>query len=565
MKKFFSFWLIALTLFGIGGGSSSAALTPNAEYTITVQKMNSNGTVSDYATTTATADGNGKLSFSLSSMPTNAEANFIVFIIRDANGNLVRKGFVPAPPVGRTNMVGINDLSTVQTNAVLAAGEAAGTDDPIAMAFLLVLLRSPEATENDAIVLAALGKDAIIGSGGFEGFLVDNGVTLAQLNTFKSKLIYNGTSGKKTIADLTASFKTAVDSGSTTTATEEMQKAGGFMADVFMDAAEAASIDFTLILAAHDAAGEVAGNATNQARMNQLSSSVKQSIEQSMSSFFRRIASVKVKSEYTNALSTLNASGSQVDNYLSAVQTMMAANANIDATYGEYFQNPDSYVSSHGTTHEAVRAVIDQAFQNSFGAFQTNITSSDAEITAMKANVASAFNINQSYLPSDFGTYRDFTGGTKNWPIPQVVMVNWMASIIAAGGSFEYTRDTLTIPSMIQSWMGNCSDNNYYEQMSCEANSGIWTPGRRTYNTPSSAFNAYLGLQEDIQIIEFSRYAIYQGSQPSREQQKQAKLTFQQRMAAAAGRISGTTDGTTSISDAQKHAVIKLLVQPSMN
>lgn len=565
MRKFFSFWLIAFTLLGISGGSAYAALTPNAEYTITVQKMNSNGTVSDYSTTTATADSTGKLIFSLSSMPTNAEANFIVFIIRDANGNLARKGFVPAPPVGSTNLVGINDLSTVQTNAVLAAGEAAGTDDPIAVAYLLVLLRSPEATENDAVVLAALGKDAIIGSGGFEGFLVDNGVTLAQLNTFKSKLIYNGTAGKKTIADLTASFKTAVDSGSAATATEEMQKAGGFMADVFMDAAEAASIDFTLLLAAHDAAGEVAGNATNQARMNQLSSGVKRSLEQSMSSFFRRIASVKVKSEYTNALNTLNASGSQVDNYLSAVQTMMAANTNIDATYGEYFQNPDSYIASHGTTHEAVRTVIDQAFQTAFAAFQNNITSSDADITAMKANVSAAFGINQSYLPPDFGKYYNFSGTQQNWPIPQVVMVNWMATVIAAGGSFEYTRDTLAIPSMMQSWMGSCSDNNFYEQMSCEANSGTWTSERRTYSTPSSAFNAYLGLQEDIQIIEFSRYAIYQGGQPNREQEKQAKLTFQQRMEAAAGRISGTTNGTIPISDAQKQAVIRLLMQPSMN
>ena len=31
---------------------------------------------------------------------------------------------------------------------------------------------------------------------------------------------------------------------------------------------------------------------------------------------------------------------------------MMAAMENIDSTYGEYFQNPDSYVSTHGTTHE---------------------------------------------------------------------------------------------------------------------------------------------------------------------------------------------------------------------
>jgi len=545
MKKLFFLMLtLAIAVF-MGGQPANAALNANSTYTIVIQKVNSNGTVSDYSTTTGTTDGNGKLSFVLSEMPTNADANFLVFIIKDSSGNVVRKGFVPAPPQGSTNLVGVNSLSTVQTNAILAAGEVIGTDD--------------------AVSLAALGKDAIVGSGGFEGFLLANGVTSAQLNTFKSKLIYNGTTGKKTIADLTASFKAAVDSGDATTATQEMQKAGGFMADVFMDAAEAAGIDFTLLLAAHDAAGVVAGNATNQARINSLSPGVQRSIEQSMSSFFRRIAAVKVKSEYTKALTALNASGTQVNTYLAAVQTMMNAHANIDGTYGEYFQNPDAYVAAHNTTHEAVRTAIDQAFQTIFTAFQTNITSSDAEINQMKANVISAFGVNQSYLPSDFGTYRDFNGTTKNWPIPQVVMVNWMASILSAGGSFGYSRDTLTIPSAMSSWLGSCSNNNYYDSQSCQSNGGTWTTERRTYNTPSSAFNAYLGLQEDIWIIEFSRYSIYQGGRPTREQEQEVRLTFKQRMEAAAGRISGTTNGSTNISSDQKNAGVKLLMQPSMD
>jgi len=115
------------------------------------------------------------------------------------------------------------------------------------------------------------------------------------------------------------------------------------------------------------------------------------------------------------------------------------------------------------------------------------------------------------------------------------------------------------------SWMGTCSDPRYYEQMSCSAYGGTWTTQRRTHHSPSSAFNAYLGLQEDIQIIEFSRYGIYKDAQPTREQEMQAKLTFQTRINEAAGRISGMTDGTTSISISQKKAIIKLLMQPSMH
>lgn len=573
MKKSFFILAMICTLFFLGATGSQAALTPNSNYTITVQKMNSDGTVTDFSTATGTTDADGKLSFTLSSMPTNADCNFIVFLITDDSGQVVRKGFVPAPPAGSTNSLGVNTLSTAQTNTVLAAAAAAGTDNPIAVAFILVLLRSPDATESDATTLAALGREAILGDSGFQGFLLNQGVTEAQLATFKARLIYNPTSGKKTIADMMASFKTAVDqaaAGNTDVATKEMQKAGGFMADVFLDAGEAAEIDLTMIQAAHDAAGVVAQSTTNQARMLSINASVRKSIEQAMSSFFQRLASIKIKSEYTKALTTLGATGTQVDRFLTAVNTMMTCNATIEETYGEYFMNPDSYISANSTTQQAVQEAIGQAFNTCFQTFATGMAGTDDDINTMKTNIVTAFktedaNFSEQYLPSDFGTYRDFSGTTKNWPIPQVVMVNWIASIITAGGGLTYTRDTLALPSTMATWMGTCSDPQYWMQQACEGNGGTWTPGRRTHNTPSSSFNAYLGLMEDIQIIEFTRYSIYQSGQPTREQEKEARLLFQQRMEASADRIGGTTNGTTAISTDQKKAVIKLLMQPSMD
>jgi hypothetical protein len=47
---------------------------------------------------------------------------------------------------------------------------------------------------------------------------------------------------------------------------------------------------------------------------------------------------------------------------------------------------------------------------------------------------------------------------------------------------------------------------------------------------------------------------------PTREQEKQARLPFQQPMEEATGRISGTANGTTDVSTEQKNAVIKLLI-----
>lgn len=573
MKKFWLLALCAVLCWGMTAVPSHAALTPGATYTITIQKMNSNGTVSDYSTTEATADATGKLSFSLTSMPTNADCNFIVFTLKTADGTVVRKGFVPAPPAGSTNELGINNLSTAQTNAILSAGEKIGTDDPIAFAYLITLLRSDGATENDAILFAELGKFAIVGSGGFEDTLTTSGVTATQLANFKSYLIYNPTAGKKTLRDLTASFKTAVDSGDATTAKQEMQKAGGFMADVFMDAASSAGIDYTLILVAHDAAGVVA-DAHNDI-ITQLSTNVQSSMNQSMSAFFQRIAAIKVKGEYTKALNTLNASGTQVDTFNAAVNAMMTAMAAIDADYADFFNDPQGYCTTQGKSFNTVQAEVSARFQAAFAGFQTAIESTNADIIAMKANVVAAFqvqdsNFNAGFLPGNFGTYMDFTGTQKNWPIPQVVMVNWLASIIAAGGDLDYTQDTIAIPAMMSAWMGSCDNPNFWDKFSCEGNGGVWTTQRRTYNdntpSPSPAFNYYMAIQDDIQIIECSRYSIYDGGQqPTREQEKQAKLLFQQRMEAAGDRITGTTNGTTLISDAQKDAIIKLLMQPSMD
>jgi len=326
---------------------------------------------------------------------------------------------------------------------------------------------------------------------------------------------------------------------------------------------------------AHDAAGVVAEDHNDI--ITQLTANVQSSMDQSMSAFFQRIAAIKVKGEYTKALNTLNASGPQVDTFNNAVNTMMTAMAAIDSDYADFFNDPQGYCTAQGKLFAVVQAEVEARYQAAFAAFQTNIQSSNADITTMKANVVAAFQHQNpgflaNMLPNDFGKYWDFTGQQKNWPIPQVVMVNWMAGIIQAGGSLGYTQDTIAVPAMMV-WMGKCSLPQFFDQGSCTdpMNGGVWTPGvRRTYNdttpSPSPAFNYYMAIQDDIQIIECSRYSIYQGGgQPTREQEKQAKLLFQQRMEAAADRITGKTNGTTDISDAQKDAIIKLLMQPSMD
>ena len=115
----------------------------------------------------------------------------------------------------------------------------------------------------------------------------------------------------------------------------------------------------------------------------------------------------------------------------------------------------------------------------------------------------------------------------------------------------------------MNNWMGNCSNPSYFDQGSC-AGHGVWTPGRRIYpqNMPAP-FRAYLGLQDDLQIIEMTRYSIYDGQQPTKAQEKTAKLEFNARLATLAGNIIGKTNATTNFTTDQKTAVVKLLMQPS--
>jgi len=93
------------------------------------------------------------------------------------------------------------------------------------------------------------------------------------------------------------------------------------------------------------------------------------------------------------------------------------------------------------------------------------------------------------------------------------------------------------------------------------------TDGQRhdfTAQMPAS-FAALMGLMEDVQIVEETRHAIWQGSnQPTAAQKQQARVDFANNLDQIAALISGTTDGTSAISTAQKKALLKLMMEPSL-
>jgi hypothetical protein len=540
---------------GMAVSPTADPLAANSTYSITVSKLNTSGVLEELETVTGATDAEGVLSFTLTHVPTKDEANFVFVTIKDGSGTVVRQGMAPAPPPGDNNATGLNYLSTTQADVLVRAAGIIGSDDPIVAAYLFIILRSPLMTAADVDNVAYLGRDALTDPNvGFESYLLSNGVTAEKLADLKSCLIYNPDNNAKTLRNYTRNFFNAVAASDSAEASAEMQKAGGFMAEIFLDAGTCSGVEPGLISAAHDAAGD---GVDSEGRYSALTAGFRNSIDTAMSTFNRRIALVRISADYTNALNALSATGAQVTQYLAGVTGLMQASSDVDQEFADYYMDRDAYLSGHsGETDESVRQAMNDAYSVAWTQFQTAIAADNAAIAAMEAELVDA---NPSLnLPPDFGTYYDQSGATKNWPISQVVLVSWLAD-----STFDYgPRDNTAIPQMMEQWMGSCDNPSYWDYGSCTANGGTWTTGRHVYDTQSAVFDAYLALQEDLNILQMKKNEIWNdGNQPTGTERAANEAEYMAGVQAAAGRISGAKGGT-EITAAEKDAIVKLLLSP---
>ncbi len=547
--------LMAGNVFAIG--LDAVPLAGDTAYTITLQKLTSAGALETLDTSIGTTDAEGVLSFTLSNVPSKDEANFIFLTVTDNNGVVVRKGVAPAPPPNDNNATGLNYLSTKQADALIRAAEVIGSDDPIVGAYLFIILRSPGVSEDDLENIALLGVDALTDEDlGFESYLLSHGVSQQQLADLKKCLIYNPDESKKTLRDFARNFFNSVEAIDEASASEEMQKAGGFMAEVFLDAGICAGIDAGKILSAHDAAGD---GADAGGHMALLSSGVLSSLETSMSTFNRRISIVRITAEYTNALNTLGASGVQVTQFLDGVNGMMESNADVDIEFSGYFMDRDAYLADAGMTDAEVQEAMNQAYSEGWSQFQSDIAASDDDIAAMISQLEAAND--GLILPEGFGMWINMEGNQQNWPVPQVVLMNWMADT-----TFDYgPRDNTAIPDSMVPWMGSCDNTMYWDQASCVGNGGVWTPGRHNFDyTGSDVFTAYMELQEDLNILQMKRSEIWMVNPDATGMERAAnEELFLTAVQGLRDRISGNKAGV-SITAEQKDAIVKLLLPPQM-
>ncbi|MBT3260691.1 hypothetical protein HN362_00515, partial [bacterium] len=142
-KIFLSFLTLILVAFTVS--PIMASLTPGESYTVILEQVNSDGTLTEKSTSSVAADANEKIDYAFTNVPTHDGdgVNFLVITVKTEAGTVLSKGLVPAPAQNTTTKLGANALSTTQTKSILEGFAANSTDDPIYASFGFVITRSP--------------------------------------------------------------------------------------------------------------------------------------------------------------------------------------------------------------------------------------------------------------------------------------------------------------------------------------------------------------------------------------------------------------------------------------
>lgn len=561
--------------------SSGYALTTGTIYTVEIDAIGSNGAVVDLAglSATATADADGKISFSIANIPTNSSYNFLLVTVKNPDASTARRALIPAPGTGETLNFGVSNVTDDQTDAMLAALAAAGTDDPILIAFGMTVIRAANMTSGQLTSMANVCKEAVLGAGGFVGQLQTQGVTAGQLTAFRAAIV-----GR--LDEFSSLYKDSVNAANATAAAQNRGKASGLLMNILVSSATTAGFPEDWVEIAMQAAGEVAGPLMAGAGLG----AIEQAIGAEMGSGIQKMRAEKALKKYTTALTALGASNTQVTRYNTAANTLFASMETAFQAFEELFSDPTAVPDAGAIT--AKQNAINTAMQTAFTQFMTDAASTGAEIddmaTAMKNGlcggnagcIASINSMRGTGVNDCMFTFRDQSGNASYWPITMAVPMTWASNVVGAGGSLAYTRDTLAVPAMMN-WLDS-DDNPGNGQNAKRHDWGDVGPAGPQNDAGNEAgandvagddksmpatLAALFGLREDVQIIEFTKFAAFNaiGGQPTMAQQKTIMNSFITRLIAREAVIGGTTDGAAAISAAQKKALVITSLSPDFD
>lgn len=519
----------------------SAALTPNTTYVIVTEKIDTDGTVTSGSTslnlsTSATSDASGKISFTLSGVPDNSEANFLVIYIKDGNGNTVRKSIAPCPDPSATMPLGVSGMTDLQTDAILAGAVAAGSDDPILAVFLFTIVRSTGMTASEAAAMATIGKTAVTQDNtGFIGYMTANGVTASQLSIYRNKIVSLLAAADSGYTKL---IKDSVDAASDAAELSKRGEAAAKLLNVLVQAATTAGFQQDLVLEAFNSMGSVAEPLMQAAIVDSsLSAATGQMVNSTMSGGIMKLRAEKEIEKYTQALSDLGATGDDLTTFNSAATTLVNTMTGTFQTFETVFTGDETDAEI-----QAAQNILDTAMGNAFDQFMSSAASSDARITTMITNINNALGIDTGLDGSEF-KFRKSDGTQTNWPVMMVILNDWISARVSAGGGLTYTRDTVAIPALM-TWLANRI--NYVGSFPAQAVS----------------YARMFAIQEDIMIREFTRFSSQQSAGTEMDLHAALEKALARGLLTIAGNIGGTMDGTTALSTTQSQAIVTLLKSP---
>ncbi len=534
---FFIFTFLLLTSIG----NPAWSLTVGEEYRITIEKINSDGSLTSgndslELFTSAIADSDGKLSFSFTNgVPDNSSCNFMVVTISNSSDAVERRSLVPCPDAGKALPLGVSGVTQKQADALIAAFAEAGSDDPILAVFGFTIVRSEGITAAELSTMADICYQGIAGTNGFVDDMTGKGVTATQLQTYRNKII-------SLLADPDSGYskllKDSVDVASTNDSTLEAAKRGEAAAKLLsylVQAATTAGFSQDRIMEAFNAMGAIAVPLITTAQNNgSLSAATAQSINSSVGGGIRKLGADRAIEKYTQALATLGASGSDLTTFTTAADTLSTTMSNAFAEFDKVFNGSET-----DTAVSAAQSTLDSTMTSAFNTFISSTSASNARILTMISNIDTALGTGTGLGVSNFQFFQN-GGSSVNWPIMMVIPTDWLSSIKTAGGSLSYTVDTLAIPANLSGSLGSRTDY-----------SAIPTPYRQLFE-----------IQEDVMIREFKRFSDSSSADGDMATMNTVEKAFSDGIQTIISNIGGTTDGTTPISTAQKTALVELMKSP---
>lgn len=566
-------------------GSQAYALTAGSSYTVTIGKINSNGTETVLSTSsTVVADSTGKIAFSLTGVPDNTTCNFMTVVVKDSAGAIARSGIAPCATAGTTLPLGVSAVTDKQTEALKAGFLAAGTDDPILAIFGLTVVRSTGISSAELATLATIVKNAISGPGGFTDYLMTTrGVTAAQLTAYRSDIV---TQLNDVNSGYSRLIKDSVDATAGVAESGKRGEASGLLMEILVKAATTAGFPQDYILEAFNAMGSIAKPAIQAAvTAGTLTANTAQGVNTSVSSGVQKAKTSRVVEKYTAALTTLGATGADVTQFQTAATTLSTTMRTAFSTFEQAaFQNG----TENAATINAAQTALDTAMNTAFNTFITNTAVSNTRIQTLITNICTVVSPGAvaactgtpvgtgGALQSSFFQFFDQSGTAHNWPVNMVVLTDWATTNRAAGGSLTYTRETAAIPAAMI-WAGSCAGAVQFNSPACTGAGGVWTAGRTCFGTVAAAgevtacrnlpadYAGLMSIQEDVNILQMTRWTALQASGGNMGNDQVAEKGFTDKLyTTITGLIGGTTNGTTAISAVQKKAIVTLMSPPQM-